>query len=469
MKKNSLVICLFLLFCSCGHQAQRSISSAESISCDQSLLNIIGFSTKDLIAQNDSEMMTSIEPLFFDHFVSYIRRGESGEELVVRRAQDGETIFKGSVETKDLKAIDYDDMKGRLLMVKKSGKTSKLKGFSLKRVEREPVSYNEVLEVMKKKPYDIRNLPTIPLTMFKFMREKAVDFAVGRRSTNILRKGADYRLIGEAKPIHPMGIGVEGRITIKKTKYSGLFAGGSYPLLGRLSISQGNPSKYKERTWLDKLLNRPAKKQERSVAAAFKVFSSDDADEKVVTANAVFQNDLNGELFDHYLDGVMTNQPQLDVTKIRKSYEVFTLIGVAKGAIANPNDRKKTFPFINPQLRPVHQLAEMGVDDPSQVKTPRWMKIQVVKDQSVVKYDDFREELHETIQQKGLRYQIFLGDDVDDQGEIIWDEVGHIDFHNSILSEGVDKNVLFFHDGLRSPFTGETIDAPVVPKPVRSE
>lgn len=90
------------------------------------------------------------------------------------------------------------------------------------------------------------------------------------------------------------------------------------------------------------------------MAAAFKIFNSNDPNEKTITAKALFQNDLNGEKLDDYISGVMTNQPQINFLKIRKLYEVFTLFGVAKGALSNPNDLKKSFPFMNPQLRPLH-------------------------------------------------------------------------------------------------------------------
>lgn len=173
------------------------------------------------------------------------------------------------------------------------------------------------------------------------------------------------------------------------------------------------------------------------------------------------------EVLENYIDGVMTNQPQLNILKIRQAYEIFTLLGVAKGALSNPNDLKKSFPYMNPQLRPLHQYAEMGVDDPSDVVTPAWIKIQAEDGQEVIKRDDFREEIAETISQKGLRYQIFLADQVDKDGNFIWEESGYMEFSKTILSRGVDQNLLFFHDGLKSPFTGDLIDPGAIPVPKR--
>ena len=91
-----------------------------------------------------------------------------------------------------------------------------------------------------------------------------------------------------------------------------------------------------------------------------------------------------------------------------------------------------------------------------------------MEDTQVVVRDDFREELDESIKQRPLRYTIFLGDEVDENGEIIWEESGEMVFEKSILAKGVDENVLFYHSGLRSDYTGEIVDPEVVPVPVRS-
>ncbi|MCR9204931.1 MAG: hypothetical protein NXH75_10155 [Halobacteriovoraceae bacterium] len=436
--------------------------------CAQLMKPLLGWNNWSLLKRMDPDAIESIEPAFFGNFVAYTRATEYGERAVaVRRTSDGKMIKELKVKDREVETLVFDQKKGRLYQKGINGRLFRVKGFRLKTIERAPVSYDEVLKVMKQGTYDIERLPAIPLQMFRYFRKGIIEFFVGKRSTEILVKGIDYRAKGMAKPIHPMGIGVEGKITFKKTRFSGIFSGGEFPVLGRLSISQGNASKYKPRTWMQTLLGKPATEQERSVAAAFKVFPTDNKKEKVVTANALFQNDLNGELLDDYISGVMTNQPQLNVLKIRKLYEVFTLLGVAKGALSNPNDVKSTFPFINPQVRPLHQFAEAGVDNPADVVVPKWIKIQAVEGQNIVSADDFRIELEETIQQTGLKYKIFLADSVDENKEILWEEAGEVSFDNSILSKGVDENLLFHHDGLRSPFTGEMVDNEVVPVPKR--
>lgn len=467
------ILLLFLLTsCQSYKSVGRSPSSIDSESCSKLGKGIVNHLRKNSIPKSiDENFSEAFTPTLFESFIAYARTTEqNGHQLIVKRTSDGKAVFEANLDSKaKAGTIHYDSSVGRLIIIRNGKVIQKIRGFRIKPIERTPVSYNEVLAQMEKGRYEKDDLPTIPLQMFRFFKKGLMDFFVGRRSKEILTKGADFREVGQNKPIHPMGVGVKGRIHFKETKYSGLFSGGDFPILGRFSISQGNPVKKKQRTWLQRLMGKPASDENRSVAAALKVFPTENPNEKVVTANAVFQNDLNGELLENYIDGVMTNQPQLNFLKIRKSYEIFTLLGVAKGALSNPNDLKKSFPYINPQVRPLHQFAEMGVSDPADVVVPTWIKIQAVDGQEIKKADDFRNELDETISQDGLRYQIFLSDSVDEQGEIIWEEAGEITLEESILSEGVDKNLLFYHDALRSPFSGEMIDPDVVPKPTRTK
>lgn len=465
---------IFLIYLSgCQNSPTRRIASTnEFLGCYQTATELVADSINTVAMRFDQKVLNK-EPVVFDKYIAYLKDDFlfTGPQFVVRRLEDGKVIHSEVIDDAIPGKIDglaFDTKKGVVYGVKDGKRIKRFGGFRIKVVKRTPVSYNEVLQAMKKEPYEMGRLPDIPLQMFRFMRNRMFDFFVGRRSTEILVQGADYRQQSMVKPIHPMGIGVEGRISFRETKYSGLLNGGSFPLLGRLSISQGNPSKYKQRSWIRRLFDLPAAEQPRSVALAIKVFPTDQGDNQVVTGNAVFQNDLNGEFLENYIDGVMTNQPALDIRKIRESYELFTLLGVAKGALSNPNDVKKGSPFINPQIRPIHQLAEMGVDNPAEVRTPTWIKIQAEEGTEITPRDDFREELEETIKNRPLRYTIFLGDEVNDEGEIIWEEAGEMVFENTILARGVDENVLFYHSGLRSDYTGEIVEPIAVPIPERS-
>lgn len=317
-------------------------------------------------------------------------------------------------------------------------------------------TFPEVVRVMERSPYRDDQLPVIPLRMFKWIGNR-LTFYVAERSKDILENKSDYRVQGLEKPIHPMGVGLVGRMEMLPSRWTGVFRGGSFPIVARASISQGNPYK----------MDSDGRMQKRSTAMAIKVFRSDSSTLTEPTANAVFQNNLNGLLGSthqplNYLESTQTNQPGLDFTQIRRLYEIETLLGVAYGSITRPLDRTNGVPFINPQIRPVHSFAEFGENDPGQVKTPIWVKIAPkLKAGRPVEESDFRLEIAKTLARDGsIEFEFFAADAQDSRGEKLWERVGRIVFDRSILSAGVDQNLLFPHDSLNSSFTGRDFKIP---------
>jgi hypothetical protein len=321
-------------------------------------------------------------------------------------------------------------------------------------------SFNDVLSVMNLNPYDLNQpLPLIPLQMWKMIAGR-LTFFVGDRSREILEDRRDFRIEGQNKPIHPMGVGLVGSIKTFETPWTGAFSNKTYPVLARASLSQGNPHKLDER----------GRMQPRSTAMAIKVFNTEDLDEPMTTGNAVFQNDLNGLLGQdsqplNYLESTQTNQPNIDFTKISYSYEVLTLLGVAFGSLSTPRDKMSQFPFVNPQLRPPHSLGELGVENLSQVNTPTWIKIVPRLSSPPVSESDFRLEIFKTMQRDGvLSFDLYASDYQDDRGQIQWVAIGELTSNQAILSEGVDRNLLFPHDPLNSAVTDTKL---VIPSPQR--
>ncbi len=323
--------------------------------------------------------------------------------------------------------------------------------------------YKDVASVMRRKPYDLEHLPVIPLQMFRTVDGKG-SFFVAERSREILTDKRDYRSRGLPKPIHAMGVGLTGELEMIPTRWSGLFRGGKFPVIARASISQGNPFKF----------DKNGQMQVRSTAMAIKVFPSADLKTETRTANAVFQNNLNGLLGTdgqplNYLESTQTNQPGLDVTKINQPYQVETLMGVAYGALVNRNDHTSKMPFINPQLRPVHSWAEFGEKRPQDVHVPVWVKIEPRLKQATVSESDFRLEIWKTLKRDGvIEYAIFAADRQDEHGQIQWEPVGTLRMTEAFLSEGVDLNILFPHDTFNSVFTGQKFQIPDLEKQVNS-
>lgn len=314
-------------------------------------------------------------------------------------------------------------------------------------------SFNEVLEVMNLGLYDLsKPLPIIPLQMWKTIGGK-LTFFVGQRSREILKDRRDFRGEGKNKPIHPMGVGLVGSMRTYETPWSGAFSDKTYPVLARASLSQGTPFKYDDQ----------GRALPRSTAMAIKVFNTADLDEPVTTGHALFQNDLNGLLGQDgqpldYLESPQTNQPNIDFTKIRYPYEIWTLLGVAFGSFSTPKDIISDFPYINPQLRPPHSLGELGVQNINQVNTPTWIKIVPRLTSPPVEESDFRLEIFKTMQRDGvLNFDLYASDYQDDQGRIQWVQIGKLSFNEAILSEGVDKHLLFPHDPLNSAITNKPL------------
>ena len=340
---------------------------------------------------------------------------------------------------------------------------------------RKPVSFNQVLDVMLEDPYDYNNLPNIKLRMWTWEEDDLLPtFQVGKRSVGVLNEGVDWSDVYQEKPIHSMGVGLVGRMEMVPTRFSGIFRGGVFPVLARASISQDNEFKTQV------LPNGEVVPQQRSVAFATKVFGSNDLDEEVVTANAMFQNDLNGEVLPMgYLSGVQTNQPVLDVGKLiknvirtRRLYEILTLIGVVQGSLSTPEDMAKQGRPINPQIRPLHQLAEVNETHPGSVRTPMWIKIQNKRTgiEYYIDEDDFRKEIVEHIKKFGdVTYEIYVADSRDANDQVEWEYSGQMVYDDYILSKGVDGKVRFHHPSLRSVMTGEIKNPDSEPLPVRVE
>lgn len=336
---------------------------------------------------------------------------------------------------------------------------TKFDKIKLSDTKRDKVSFNQVAQYLNYNRYDTNQLPVYDIELFKFFSDALFQNLVAKRSKEILTNGADFRIKGMRKPIHPMGIGFTGKIEFVKNPYSGIFKSKSLPVIGRLSISQGNPFKHS--------LEDSSLKQKRSTSLALKIFNTQDLNEKVVTANAVFQNDLNGEILNNYLDGVMTNQPVLDFKKIKQSYEWFTLLGVVHGSLNSPSDQSNLGLGINPQYRPLHQLSEVGEINPSMIKTPTWLKFQLAKEIKIVKKDDFREEISETLIENGqIIYDIFSGE-LDQNNREQWVKIGKLIINNTYLSKGVDENIIFHHSSLRSEMTGMIINPTHIVTPIK--
>ncbi len=109
----------------------------------------------------------------------------------------------------------------------------------------------------------------------------------------------------------------------------------------------------------------------------------------------------------------------------------------------------------------VHSWGELGVEEPKDIKTPTWVKIEPRKQTHSVEESDFRLEIQKSMEANGqIIYDFFASDTKNVSGEIQWQPVGELTYTRAILSEGVDKNLLFHHDSLNSERSGIKFELP---------
>lgn len=327
-------------------------------------------------------------------------------------------------------------------------------------------SYEDVLTAMIANPYDYSNLPTIPIINFNF---QTGEYEVGNRSRDILRERHVILNEYRRKPIHPMGIPVSGSMTFfKSNKYSGVFRGGTFPILSRFSISQGNPSRFEPRSQMQISLNRTPSPQVRSVTMGILLFDPNVASDQVSPiVSLVLQNDLNGKVnentgqADYFLDETVLNKPEFDprglLPPTGRIYQYGTLGGVFFGALQTPFELTEadaqgieaTTLGVDPLLRPPHGFANFGENDPSKIRPPVWMKfVPRASNPPLIKMDDFRQEIYESLIQNGPRtYDIYVSDTFNSlTKDKIWEHAGFFTVDNAYLpSAGSDMGMIVPH------------------------
>ena len=344
-------------------------------------------------------------------------------------------------------------------------------------------SYNEVRAALQSDPYDYANLPTIPIVNFSLDAWRA-GADVFTRSIQILIERHVLLEVPRPKPIHPMGLGIAGTLEFYpgQTDYSGVFRGGSFPVLGRFSISQGNPGRTElRREHLGVVGPIQEIPQVRSTTMGLLVFDPKlEAHQISPIVSLVLQDDLNGKLASDgespfVLEQTILNKPEFDPSKLTdrelaRLYHFGTLAGVFVGARSSflervgedPNGVEETRFGVNALLRPPHGFANFGETDPDQIKSPVWMKFVPRGLNLHRRLDDFRKEVFETIRDGGpVIYDVFAGHEfVRATGEIRYQHVGEFRMEEAFApSKGADQRVIIPHADV-SPlnfFTNQTV------------
>ena len=268
------------------------------------------------------------------------------------------------------------------------------------------LSFQDVWNVVKKDPYT--TLPQNKVSYFKLSSDgKDVILENSKRT---LSEQADIIAPFE-KLAHPNGVCLKGVWEIyHDSPYSGYFKKGSQAfIIVRASSAMSNTHRGETRAFglAGKLF--PARRDEH-------------------TANFFLIDDLGGTDAAHFTDVALTNEPMVTTT-----FEVLKHIayGVKVAKTFAKADK-------NPGIRQVYEISYLGEKKNADVITPKWMKVQAQKGQTVDK-KDFRDELS-LEDGKKLIFDIAVASEKD-----VWQTIGTITFDASVASAACDQQLHFHH------------------------
>ncbi len=234
------------------------------------------------------------------------------------------------------------------------------------------------------------------------------------------------------KLAHPNGICLKGVWEIhSESRYSGYFKKGSKALI----IARASSA-----------LSNTRSGDLRAFGLAGKLFPTMETQKlnQETTANFFLIDDLGGTDAKHYTDVSLTNEPDVTTT----SAVVKNLLYALKVASAFGKAD------INPKIRQLYEVSYLGEKDKDNIITPKWMKIEAQKGQSV-DAEDFRDELR-IAKGKKLIFNIFVANKNTD-GKKDWQDIGTITFDTSIVSTSCDHRLHFHHPKWKSDLNHGTL------------
>lgn len=185
----------------------------------------------------------------------------------------------------------------------------------------------------------------------------------------------------------------------------------------------------------------------RAFGLAGKIFPTEDPDhtDLVPTANFFSMPSVIGTQTDSVLDNAMEND-NLKLAINEDLLNQFPALAVVFEAIL---EAEPSINLLQGTERQLYPISELGETDPSAANTPRWLKIEVAAGTPLSGDDDFRDELRMENYPDGLRFEVYVSDTPTRLQQKQWQRVGHIDFTESVASEGCDTRLHFHHPPFR--------------------
>jgi hypothetical protein len=317
--------------------------------------------------------------------------------------------------------------------------------------------YAEVREALYANPYREGRSGQVagPLPMFKSTIRNAWSGALRGRTPDRFRQAtarsvdskADLRWgpdgMGFRRIISPNGICLLGRWEITgESPYTGYFERGASGLIIARYSSDGNET---------------MRGQRRSLSLAGKIYPTTDPNHStpLVTASFMAQEDLGGMRTKYINDAELRNEP--NVTAYRRG--IYVLIMLRAGTHFTRLDKV-------PDIRQLHEIAELGKPDAEPTRTPRHMLLKMAADQPRIEGDtlDYRDEIYAHIFKPGdteptgsIDFDISVSDAGRRRGllgfvrvEVTdWQRIGRVTFSEAVASYNGDHIVHFHHPGWR--------------------
>ena len=228
------------------------------------------------------------------------------------------------------------------------------------------------------------------------------------------------------KLAHPNGICLKGIWEIhKENRYSGYFKNNSKALI----IARASSA-----------LSNTHRGEIRSFGFAGKIFPSLNPHQvnQENTANFFLIDDLGGTDAEHYTDVTLTNEPTVSINSEVLKNVLYAL------ELANAFAKVDK----NPGIRQLYEISELGEKNRANIITPKWMKVEAKKGQTV-DAKDFRDELR-IAPHKKLVFLISVASEENSQGKKEWQTIGTITFNTSVVSTSCDHQLHFHHPRWRS-------------------
>ncbi len=232
------------------------------------------------------------------------------------------------------------------------------------------------------------------------------------------------------KLAHPNGVCLKGIWEIDtQNPYSGYFKQGSKALI----IARASSA-----------LSETKRGETRAFGLAGKLFATLDPLKmnSENTANFFVIDDLGGTDAQQYTDVSLTNEPKGSLTLAVVKYFLYAAkVSKVFGEVDT-----------NPGIRQLYEISYMGENNTSNAHTPKWMKIELAKNQTLINRADFRDEFLFDDNRSTLTFTISVANS-EKGGVKEWLEIGSITFDASVVSTTCDHRLHFHHPKFKENLT----------------